>query len=204
MVIINNELLSFDYLIKVNQNYYNILKNDYYSMWKKKINFFEQYYYDYYKMDEYDFQYYNGLSYNALYIVRNINNQNLTYSISFNRFNNINTVYDLENGANREYGPIINSLVEFIKHEFFYNHKEVDYMKIFSIHLTSDDYYYLVARLLFPTYYYDLFKNNNIKGSYSNIISTINDYISYIKRIIIEIKKRHYNMSFLNTIINLL
>ena len=201
VICISNRDISFDDIINVclktkNNNQY---KTNYYSIWKRKIEFFEKYYYDYYKKEEYDFEYYNGLSYNALNIVKMINYLNITYGISYNRFYNIKTMYDLDNPLYKKYGPIINSIGEYIKYEYFFKNREVNYEKIFDIPLTIDDYYYLVARLLFPTYFYDLFKNNE---KYDLISNYIYGYISYVKRIIIEIKKRHNNMSLLESIIN--
>ena len=204
MICINNRDISFDDIINISKKIINnyIYKNNYYEIWKKKIEFLEKYFNEYYK-EGFDFNYYNGLSYNALYIVKYINCLNLTYGRTYNRFYNIHSLYDLYNPINKEYGPIINSIAEYIKYEFFYNKREVEYKKTFSLKLSVEDYYYLIARLLFPTYFYDLFKDN-INNSYQMIISRISEYINYVKRIIIDIKKRHNNMSYLDYIINLL
>ena len=206
VIIINSVYYSIDDIIQIinRPSYNNSFKNNYYILWNKKIKYLEEYFNDYYKKEKYDFYYYNGLSYNALNIIKHINNLNITYGNTFNRFSNIISLYDLYNPLNMEYGPIVNAISEFIKYNYFYNNKETNIRKVFSLYLNDDDYYYLVARLLFPTYYYDLFKNNYMEKEYSIILNNICNYISYVKRIIIEIKKRHNNMSLLDYVINLL
>ena len=180
-----------------------INKNNYYDLWKEKIEYLYTYYKDYFYNDDYDFQYYYGLSLISLNIIKNINNMNIKYGLSFNRFYNINTLYDLYNPLNIEYGPIINTFSEFLKNSFFKN-KIIDYKRIFDLELNVEDYYYLIARLLFPTYYFDLFEDNKIITNYQLIIQNIDNYIKYVKEIILEIKKRHSSMPFLDFIINLL
>ena len=150
-------------------------------MWNSKISFIEKYYNDYYSKEKIDFNYYNGLAYTALNIVNKINYLNITYGISYKRFYNINSLYELYNPFNIEYGPIVDSVTEYIKYFFFYKNESINYELLFNIRLTNDDYYYLIARLLFPTYYYDLFKDNKIVDNYRVISNRIVDYISYIK-----------------------
>ena len=202
----NNRDITFEDIINISKtnSYYNLQKNNYFYIWNSKISFIEKYCYDYYNKEQIDFNYYNGLAYLALNLIKSINYTNITYGISYNRFYNIKTLYDLYNVFNIEYGPVVNSFIEYIKHSFFYMHKNVDYKAIFDLPLKEEDYYYLIARLLFPTYYYDLFKEDKIKNEYHIISNRICDYISCIKEMIIEIKKRHNNMSFIDSIVNLL
>lgn len=181
----------------------NVQKKDYFLLWKNKIDFLEKYYKDYYSRDGYDFYYFYGLSMISLNIMKKINSMNITYGLSFNRFKDINTLYDLYNPFNVEYGPIVDSVSEFIKNEFFFNNKKIDYKEIFNLNLNEEDLYYLISRLLFPSYYFDLYKNNEIKNKYNIIQNLIEEYIAYIKEIFEEIKKRH-QMPFIDYIINLL
>ena len=201
----NNRKIIFEDIMNISSNIinYDLLKKNYFEIWNNKILFMEKYFYDYYNKEKIDFNYYNGLAYNALNLIKNINYSNITYGISYNRFYNINTLYDLYNPFNIEYGPIVDSIVEFIKYSIFYENHYINYDLLFDINLSKEDYYYLIARLLFPTYYYDLFKDNKIINDYKLISNKIYKYISYIKEIIIDIKKRHNDMSLIN-IINLL
>ena len=202
MIFINKKI-EFDDIILYSKNniVINRLKIDYFYLWKKKLSFLEKYYKENNRTDNYDFFYYKGLSELALRLMKTINYNNITYGSSINRFDDINLFNDLY--IYSRYGPIINTVAEYIKYEFF-NNRRVEYEKIFDINLTKEDYYFLVARLLFTTYYFDLIKNNKIITNYDYIVNKIESYIVYIKDIIMSIKKRHNDMPLLEYIVNLL
>ena len=202
MIFINKKI-EFDDIILYSKNniVINRLKIDYFYLWKKKLSFLEKYYKENNRTDNYDFFYYKGLSELALRLMKTINYNNITYGSSINRFDEINFFNDLY--VYSRYGPIINTVAEYIKYEFF-NNRRVEYEKIFDINLTKEDYYFLVARLLFTTYYFDLIKNNKIITNYDYIVNKIESYIDYIKDIIMSIKKRHNDMPLLDYIVNLL
>lgn len=204
---LNDRYIIFDDLIKLSKKivYPQVVRKDLFNIWKEKIDYLEKYYNSIYSNDIYDFNYFRGLSDISLNIIKNIDFSQITYGLSINRFYNIKTIFDIYNPNNIKYSPIINSFSEYIKHEFFYNNKKrVEYYKIFDMKLNIEDYYYFIARLIFPTYYFDLFKDNKIKMNYELIVNNINDYISNIKDIFTEIKKRHINMPFIDYVINLL
>ena len=202
MIFINKKI-EFDDIILYSKNniVINRLKIDYFYLWKKKLSFLEKYYKENNRTDNYDFFYYKGLSELALRLMKTINYNNITYGSSINRFDDINLFNHLY--IYSRYGPIINTVAEYIKYEFF-NNRKVEYEKIFDINLTKEDYYFLVARLLFTTYYFDLIKNNKIITNYDYIVNKIESYIDYIKDIIMSIKKRHNDMPLLEYIVNLL
>lgn len=196
-----NRLTCFDDLVNITKKYINNIgiKNNYFELWNSKISFIENYCTEKFN-NNYDLYYYIGLSYIALNIVKKINNQNITYGNSYSRFYNIKSLYDLYNPFNTKISPIVDSFVEFIKYKYFYDREEVDYSNLFSIKLTNEDYYYLVARLIFPTYYFDII--NDIDKKYNVIVNRIESYIMYIKEIILDIKKRQDNLPLLDIIIN--
>ena len=201
---IESSAISFKDLINISNNKYLYFpKIDYFNVWKNKIDFLDNYYKSYYEIDNYDFNYFRCLSEISLNIIRNIKYQSITYGVTYNRFYNIENLYDLYDPFNATYGPIVNSFAEYIKYRFFYNNEKVSFLDIFDINLNENDYYYFIARLIFPTYYFDLLKNNRIEKDYQKIINNYYNYVEYIKSIILEIKKRH-DMPFLNYIINLL
>ena len=203
MIIINRNIL-FDDIIEVIQNSIQIKKpiDNYINLWKTKLDFLEKYYKDNYNF-EYDFYYFKGLSSIALRLIKTAKVNIVTYGVAINRFYNIKALYDLYNPIFIKHGPVVNTISEYIKYEFF-NNRRVDYEEIFDLDLNIDDYYLLVARLLFSTYYFDLLKEEKIKTNYDRISNKIEDYIEYVKEIIIAIKKRHNDMSLLDYIINLL
>ena len=190
--------ITFDDILAISKMKINKrVDKDYFKIWKNKIEYIEKYCNNKYIINDYDYYYYIGLSRIALNLVKNINYFNISYGVSINRFNNINNIYNL-----RQYGPTVNTIAEFIKQDFFYNNRVVDITKIDELDLTNDDLLLLISRLLFPTYYFDML--NEIDSNYKIILTRIVEYIEYLKHIIFEIKKRHNNMPFAESIVNLL
>ena len=200
-----NKNISFEDIITIIQKNIQIKKpiDNYFDLWKTKLDYLDKFYKENYNDFDYDFNYYKELSELSLRLIKSINIDIVTYGISINRFYNIKTIYDLYNSMNIRFGPVVNTISEYIKYEFF-NSRVVDYNLIFDLDLNINDYYLLIARLLFATYYFDLLKNNKIQNEYINIVNRIEDYLNYVKDIIIAIKKRQNDMSLLDYLINLL
>lgn len=198
-----NRLLTIDDLIVVSKKAYysQYNKKDIFNLWKNKIDYLDNYYNKTYNLDNYDYNYFKGVGELALNLLKKINYSNITYGLSYNRFYDIKTLYDLYNPFIIKIGPIINSFSELIKYNFFYNNKRTNYIKVFELNLSNEDYYYFIARLIFPTYYYDLLREDKIKD-YNNIINKIEGYNLYLKEVVLEIKKRHNDMSLLDYVIN--
>lgn len=177
----------------------NIKKIDYYNLWKNKIDFLDKYFALNRHDKDFDYEYFLGLAEISLFICKKVNYDNLTYGFSFNRFYNINTLYDLYNPFNTKYGPVANSISEYIKHSFFYLNLKVNIVDIIELYLSDDDFVFLIARLIFPTYFFDLL--NNKENNYPLIINRLDNYIQYLKDILRAIKKR-YNVPFIDYLIN--
>ena len=199
----DNRDITFNDLVYISNIYINIpiIKINYYVLWIKKIDFIEKYAKDCNMLD-YDINYYLGLSTIATNMIENVDFNNITYKFSFNRFYNINCLYDLLDPFNIKYGPCVNSLSEYIKYSYFYKHKKVDYNLLFNLNLNIDDYYLFISRLIFPTYFFDLLNQNDISSKYLNIINNIDGYILYIKEIFEKIKRRYSKLSSLEIIFN--
>lgn len=181
----------------------NSSKINYLQVWENKINFFENYFKKSKCAFYMDHDYFLGLAEISFTIAKEINFNNITYGFSMNRFYKIETIFDLYNPVNNFYGPIVNSISEYIKYAYFTLNKKEDFNKIFTLKFTKDDILFLIARLIFPTYYFDIYKIEDNYDDYNTIVNKIEGYITYIKEIFEEIKKR-YNLPFLNIIINLL
>lgn len=176
-------------------------KKNYYLIWKYKIDFMENYF-NSSNNDKYlDYDYFLGMSELALTLVKMIDFSKITYGFSYKRFYNINSLYELFNPCNVLYGPIINSFSEFIKYSFFYNNRYENIDVLFKLDLTNSDILFFIARLIFPTYFFDLFKNENI-DDYYKIINKIDLYFYYVKNIILQIKKRYNTIPFLDNLVN--
>jgi len=204
-----NDVISFITLVensdKLRLNIKNskLYRNNWAKLWSDKIDYFE------YQIKELGkdkllildtFSYYVGLAENAISYVNKINKvigiseyDNITLShrrlfypnIALNYLNPLSFIFDLE----------VRDVAEYLKIEFFNNGDSmmdlITYLKIKK--LSSYSYHMLYARLLFPTYYFDLYENimNNQETDEKLIkmISKIDQYEIFLEKAYEEINK---------------
>lgn len=195
-----NDLISIC-KIKIPNKLY--LSKNYIELWKNKINYLEVFFKNYYEKDYNDYSYYIYLGRIALEIVKLINFNDITYGLYYNRFDNIETIFNLYDPFNVNIGPVVISFSEFVKYRIFNNEELDDISFLFCDKYTINDYLFLIARLLFPTYYYDLYSNND-KNNYNIILDKQYSFFKLIQKIIKEIKKRYTtkDISFIESLIN--
>ena len=191
-----------DLLFISNINYYiPSFKINFYELWSKKVDYIESYYNNY-CLENIDNNYFICLSTIAINLIKNINFNNVTYRLTYKRFYNIDTLYDMLDPFNIKYGPVVNGIAEYIKYSYFSKKEKVEYKDILSMKLNLEDYILFVARLIFPTYYFDLLNKEDMPISDIQITCNIDEYLEYVKEIINTIKKRYIKLSFLENIIN--
>ena len=206
---LNEEYDIFD-MIKIseklilNNNKSNLYRNNWGTLWSEKIDYFE------YQVRELSiekevvkssFSYYVGLAENAISYV---NNTNMKYggdayrivlshrrvfypNYKLNYLNPLSFVFDLE----------VRDIAEYLKAMFF--KKDISfcldelssYLKI--RHLSLYDYQMLYARLLYPTYYFDVYESvmnkNGDEEQLVNIIKKCDSYEEFLKKAYLEISK---------------
>lgn len=135
------------------------------------------------------FSYYLGLAETAIELVNRLEktNINLTYShrrlnlkkINFNFYNPLNIIIDLK----------VRDAAEYFKESFF-NDKPIDNeLSIYfqKVKLSTYEYLMFLARLIYPTYYFDLYEqiiNGKVKEQELNkIINKTSDFEKQIKKI---------------------
>lgn len=200
IMFINNRIIDFND-IKILSNMKNIIYRNsinYSYLWEKKIDFLESLFID---NKDYLFEYFIGLGENAVNYCKSINYSNITIGYSYNRLKDNMNIFEFWDPTSINYGPIINNISEYIKKSIFNDMEDISLEDIFNIELTLDDYKLLIAKLLFPTYYFDLLKN---KEEYDNrveqIVFKIDKYLEKISSLIYEIKKRHIDIPLINWI----
>lgn len=196
--IINN--INIFKLNKVNSKLY---RNNWGELWSKKIDYFE------FQIREIgkdksiilnSFGYYVGMAENAISYVNKINKvigiseyDNITLShrrifypnTNLNYYNPLSFIFDLE----------VRDIAESLKIGFFNNEDSIldlrTYLK--SRKLTSYSYHMLYARLLYPSYYFDIYENimnNNLdEEKIIPIINKVNDYELFLNMAYFEISK---------------
>ncbi len=206
---LNEEYDIFD-MVKIseklvlNNNKSNLYRNNWGTLWSEKIDYFE------YQVRELSiekdvvknsFSYYVGMAENAISYV---NNTNMKYggdayrivlshrrvfypNYKLNYLNPLSFVFDLE----------IRDIAEYLKAMFF--KKDISfcldelssYLKI--RHLSLYEYQMLYARLLYPTYYFDVYESvmnkNGDEEELVNIIKKCDSYEEFLKNAYLEISK---------------
>lgn len=188
----------------LNNNKSNLYRNNWGTLWSEKIDYFE------YQVRELSiekdvvknsFSYYIGMAENAISYV---NNTNMKYggdayrivlshrrvfypNYKLNYLNPLSFVFDLE----------VRDIAEYLKAMFF--KKDISfcldelssYLKI--RHLSLYEYQMLYARLLYPTYYFDVYESvmnkNGNEEQLVNIIKKCDSYEEFLKKTYLEISK---------------
>ena len=206
---LNEEYDIFD-MVKIseklvlNNNKSNLYRNNWGTLWSEKIDYFE------YQVRELSiekdvvknsFSYYIGMAENAISYV---NNTNMKYggdayrivlshrrvfypNYKLNYLNPLSFVFDLE----------VRDIAEYLKAMFF--QKDISfcldelssYLKI--RHLSLYEFQMLYARLLYPTYYFDVYEGvmnkNGDEEQLVNIIKKCDSYEEFLKKAYLEISK---------------
>lgn len=206
---LNEEYDIFD-MVKIseklvlNNNKSNLYRSNWGTLWSEKIDYFE------YQVRELSiekdvvknsFSYYVGMAENAISYV---NNTNMKYggdayrivlshrrvfypNYKLNYLNPLSFVFDLE----------VRDIAEYLKAMFF--KKDISfcldelssYLKI--RHLSLYEYQMLYARLLYPTYYFDVYESvmnkNGDEEELVNIIKKCDSYEEFLKKAYLEISK---------------
>ena len=198
MVKISNKLV-------LNNNKSSLYRNNWSSLWSDKIDFFE------YQVRELgveknvvksSFSYYVGLAENAISYVNNailkyggvssgrivLSHRRVFYpNYKLNYMNPLSFVFDLE----------VRDVAEYLKSMFF--KKDIEYCldelkSYLSIRkLNIYEYHMFYARLLYPSYYFDVYDsvmNKNVnEEELVKIVKRSNDYEKFLKKTYLEISK---------------
>jgi len=189
--------------LRLNTNNSKLYRNNWGELWSKKIDYFE------FQIKEIgkdkkiiidSFGYYIGIAENAISYVNKINKvigiseqDHVTLShrrifypnTSLNFFNPLSFIFDIE----------VRDVAEFLKIEFFNGEDSlldlITYLKIKR--LTPYSYHMLYARLLYPSYYFDIYEdvmnNNGDEERLVKIISKVDDYECFLSKAYEEINK---------------
>lgn len=188
----------------LNNSKSNLYRNNWGKLWSEKIDYFE------YQVRELSldknviknsFSYYIGLAENAISYVNNttfmygkepsrivLSHRRVFYpNLKLNYLNPLSFIFDLE----------VRDIAEYLKAMFFkedieYCMSELEsYLKI--RHLSLYEYQMLYARLLYPTYYFDIYDNvinkDENEESLVNVIKRCDEYEEFLKKAYLEITK---------------
>jgi hypothetical protein len=178
----------------------NILKRDnWFQLWSDKIDYFEYQISQFgkkYPIIRKSFSYFVGLAETGIMLHKNVNNSsNNTLFIGHKRIKKNYTIFDLYNPLNFIIDLKVRDASEFFKEKFFENHDtlaEVIYYISYA-NLTSYDCLMLYTRLLFPSFYFDIYEEIINEGKDEEnllpILEKVDDYEQFLKDLYIYLKE---------------
>ena len=202
----NNKQISIndiDYL--GNSLYTNKINSNWGVLWSKKIDYLENLISQFgkkYPIMVNSFNYFVGMAENAISYFNSIKfTENYSYYIS-HKVMNIDKVVDcFYNPLNIIFDYKVRDIAEYIKKVFFcidYDKSKIynEINKYFSNNkFTKTDIKLLIARLLYPSFYFELYEKILVEGQNEKIIldvvSNLDDYEKYLNGIINYFKKQY-------------
>ena len=195
---IKNNVFSMNDLLYLQNNTIDIsndkkiYRTDWIKMWEDKIDYYENQINEisrkYKKMSE-TIDYYIGLGENAIsYLIYN-NVKQKYFCISHKRIDINKGSFDFYNPSNFIIDNRVRDFAEYIKNSFYLDKMNFETFVYYLeyMNLSRDEYILLISRLLFPTYYFDVYDNiinyNLNENLINNIINKTNDYLSFIKKL---------------------
>ena len=194
----NITLEEIDYLSKV--KIVNNNKSNWGLLWSKKIDYLEELISENgkkYPQVVNSFNYFIGLSENAISYYNNIDiDNNMMYYISHKVLRPTDKVDSLYNPLNIIYDYRVRDVAEYIKNSFWTdNHNIYNELNnyLYKNNLSLNEVKLLTSRVLFPSFYFDLYEDifnyNKDEKILNNIISRIDEYEEYLNSIIIYFKR---------------
>ena len=191
-------LEEIDYLSKV--KIVNNNKSNWGLLWSKKIDYLEELISENgkkYPQVVNSFNYFIGLSENAISYYNNIDiDNNMMHYISHKRLKPTDKVDSLYNPLNIIYDYRVRDVAEYIKNSFWTdNHNIYNELNnyLYKNNLSLNEVKLLISRVLFPSFYFDLYEDifnyNKDEKILNNIISRIDEYEEYLNSIIIYFKR---------------
>lgn len=194
-----NNLASYMYSNKNNLNWG--------QLWSKKIDYLEELINENgkkYPIIVDSFNYFVGMAENAISYYNDIiidNNYKSVISHKRIRFND--TVEALYNPLNIIFDYKVRDIAEYIKNAFFLNNKNIfyefdNYLK--NNHLDIIDIKLLISRLMYPSFYFDLYEDILVNGESEKIIIKIIDRLPHYEKYLASIISYLKNMYDVNEI----
>lgn len=179
-------------------------RNDWYNLWIKKIDYFEYQLSQIgkkYPLIRESFNYYIGLAENAIILVNNIDFNNIPLGLSHRRITNMS--FNLYNPLNIVIDARIRDVCEYFKFCFFNNIDISMELELFLSYnsFNIDEVKLFLARMFFPTYYFDLYEkiiDNEIDESeIKKVIIKADNYEKILKQVYYHFKNNQINIEWL-------
>ena len=139
------------------------------------------------------FSYYVGLGENAISLINDVG-ENIIFSVQHTRTGFNDNLFELYNPLNYVVDSRVRDICEYMKNKFFYmkNLSVNNFIMeaeqfIYNQKFSRDEYILFLSRLMFPTYYFDLYEQIVVgykeEKTIYKIIDRVNDYELFLKHI---------------------
>ena len=212
-----NDIIKINNSLFLNKDKKELYRNNWAKLWESKVDYFE------YQIKELgrnkkiilnSFSYYIGLAENAISIANicelyNKDNMNETVVLSHRRINYPCMEYEFYNPLEYIFDIQVRDVSEYLKSMFFYTdrNRTIKELKnyLLSTRLSNYEANMLYARLLYPTYYFDIYEKviEDLKeeSELLDIINKVDEYELFLKEAYFELS-RMYKIEQINWIIN--
>lgn len=212
-----NDIIKINNSLFLNKDKKELYRNNWAKLWESKVDYFE------YQIKELgrnkkvilnSFSYYIGLAENAISIANicelyNKDNMNEKVVLSHRRINYPCMEYEFYNPLEYIFDIQVRDVSGYLKSMFFYTDKNhtIKELKnyLLSTRLSNYEANMLYARLLYPTYYFDIYEKviEDLKeeSELLDIINKVDEYELFLKEAYFELS-RMYKIEQINWIIN--
>lgn len=212
-----NDIIKINNSLFLNKDKKELYRNNWAKLWESKVDYFE------YQIKELgrnkkiilnSFSYYIGLAENAISIANicelyNKDNMNEKVVLSHRRINYPCMEYEFYNPLEYIFDIQVRDVSEYLKSMFFYTdrNRTIRELKnyLLSTRLSNYEANMLYARLLYPTYYFDIYEKviEDLKeeSELLDIINKVDEYEFFLKEAYFELS-RMYKIEQINWIIN--
>ena len=143
------------------------------------------------------FAYYDGITETAISLLNSVNYSNVKTFISHNRIAKNTTLFDLYNPLNIIIDTRVRNIAEYFKNTFFYDNNPINEIHHFirSYNLNNDEAILFLTRMIYPSYYFDIYDDiisSKISEDKINvIIKRVDDYENFLRQIYTLIKNKY-------------
>ena len=206
-----DEILFFSNIMIDSVKFKNLVCNSWHDMWIKKVDYLEYQISQIgknYPLIRDSFNYFVGLAENSISFLNELDGYTDFFSICHKRINFNGDVKELYNPLNFVLDSKVRDISEYIKDKFFKEQYSIyEFVKDINLcNLNEKQYILLYGRLLFPSYYFDIYENiisgNENEKSLNKILAKINNYNYFLKNVWIEINK-YYKLPEIEWIIKM-